>query len=240
VISLERRGGRPLRIGHRGAATLARENTLASFRAALEVGVDLVEFDVLTAPHGELVVAHSRADIHEETPTLDEALRFFVDEAPGVGAHVDLKVAGRERDVAEAIRRHDLEGRTLVSGFFPGTARALRAQDAAIRTAITFPRGVLGITDDGRRAPIGRAGLRTLRRFTPFVVPLLLARTRADGIALHHSLVTVATVQAAHARGAPVVAWTVDDPAVLARVDAAGADAVVTNDPRIFTSTLQT
>jgi glycerophosphoryl diester phosphodiesterase len=240
VISLERREGRPLRIGHRGAAMLARENTLASFRAAVEVGVDLVEFDVLAAPRGELVVAHSRADIHEETPTLDEALRFFVDEALGVGAHVDLKVAGRERDVAEAIRRHDLEGRTLVSGFFLGTARALRAQDAAIRTAITFPRGVLGITEDGRRAPIGRAGLRTLRRFTPSVVPLLLARTRADAIALHHSLVTVATVQAAHARGAPVVAWTVDDPDVLARVDVAGADAVVTNDPRIFTSTLQT
>jgi glycerophosphoryl diester phosphodiesterase len=239
VISLERRDGRPLRIGHRGAATLAPENTLASFRAALEVGVDLVEFDVVAAPSGGLVVAHSRADISDETPTFDEALRFFVDEAPGVGAHVDLKVSGRELDVVAAIRRHDLEERALVSGFFLGTARALHAQNAAIRAAITFPRGVFGISDDGRRAPIGRAGLRTLRRFTPFVVPLLLGRTRANAIALHYSLVTRASVQAAHARGAPVVAWTVDDPAALARVDEAGADAVVTNDPRIFTSTLQ-
>jgi glycerophosphoryl diester phosphodiesterase len=37
----------------------------------------------------------------------------------------------------------------------------------------------------------------------------------------------------------PVVAWTVDDSDELARVDAAGVDAVVTNDPRIFTSTLK-
>ena len=47
VIRLERRDGRPLRIGHRGAAALAPENTLRSFRAAVEAGVDLIEFDVI-------------------------------------------------------------------------------------------------------------------------------------------------------------------------------------------------
>jgi glycerophosphoryl diester phosphodiesterase len=35
-----------------------------------------------------------------------------------------------------------------------------------------------------------------------------------------------------------VVAWTVDRPEELARVEAAGVDAVVTNDPTIFASTL--
>jgi glycerophosphoryl diester phosphodiesterase len=240
VISLERRDGRLLRIGHRGAASLAPENTLGSFRAAVEVGVDLVEFDVVAAPSGALVVAHSRADIHDETPSLDDALGFFAGEAPGVGAHVDLKVSGRERDVVEAIRRHGLEARSFVSGFYLGSARAVRAYEPTIRTGITFPRGVFGITEDGRRAPIGRAGLRTLRLFVPAVIPLLLEGTRARGIALHHSLVTAGSVRAAHARGAPVVAWTVDDPEALARVEVAGADAVVTNDPRIFTSTLQT
>jgi glycerophosphoryl diester phosphodiesterase len=43
-------------------------------------------------------------------------------------------------------------------------------------------------------------------------------------------------VRAAHARGAAVVTWTVDDPAVLARVTRAGVDAVVSNDPGIFAS----
>ncbi len=99
MIALERRGGRPLCIGHRGAAALAPENTLESFRVAVEAGVDLIEFDVLGLATGELVVAHSN-DLHEVShgvasgtvrdrtltllrevapalPTLDEALEFF-------------------------------------------------------------------------------------------------------------------------------------------------------------------
>jgi len=59
VIALERRDGRPLRIGHRGAATLGPANTLASFRLALETGVDLIEFDVVSTPGSELLVSHS-------------------------------------------------------------------------------------------------------------------------------------------------------------------------------------
>jgi glycerophosphoryl diester phosphodiesterase len=36
------------------------------------------------------------------------------------------------------------------------------------------------------------------------------------------------------------VAWTVDEPEDLVRVEAAGVDAVVTNNPSIFVSTLNT
>ena len=85
MISLERREGRPLRIGHRGAATLAPANTLPSLRAALEVGVDLIEFDVVAGSDGTLVCSHSPGEIQAETPTLDEILAFFVDEAPEIG-----------------------------------------------------------------------------------------------------------------------------------------------------------
>jgi len=45
-------------IGHRGAAGLAPENTLAALRTALEVGVDGLEMDVLLSAEGEVVVHH--------------------------------------------------------------------------------------------------------------------------------------------------------------------------------------
>ena len=262
MIALERRGGRPLLIGHRGAAALALENTIPSFRAAVGAGVDLVEFDVLSLHGAELVVAHSH-DLYEvshgalsgtmrgwslarlrevcpEVPTLDEALEFFVDEAPGVGIHVDLKVRGREHDVVTALRKFDVRDRSFVSSFDLRATRSLARMDPAIRTGITVPRSVLGITDDGRSAWIARAGLVALRQALPGLVRHVISLSRAAALVLHHSAVGSPVVRRAHEFGVPVVTWTVDDPHELARVDAAGVDAVVTNDPRIFASTLDT
>lgn len=261
MIELARREGRPVRIGHRGAAAHVAENTLRSFRRALEIGVDAIEFDVLELAGGELVVAHSN-DLHEvshgahagsvrdeslarlrslcpELPTLDEALAFFVDEAPETGAHVDLKVSGREQDVVAAIGRFGLRERVLVSTFAFGSVRAVAALDDRIRVGITFPRSLLGITEDGRGATVARGGLAALRRAMPRVAGSVLSLSRGRALVLHHSVVSEAVVGRAHGRGVPVVAWTVDDPAALARVDAAGVDAVVTNDPTIFASTLE-
>jgi glycerophosphoryl diester phosphodiesterase len=45
-------------IGHRGAAGLAPENTLAGFRRACEIGVDGIELDVLLTSDSHIVVHH--------------------------------------------------------------------------------------------------------------------------------------------------------------------------------------
>ncbi|HUH16230.1 MAG TPA: glycerophosphodiester phosphodiesterase family protein, partial [Gaiellaceae bacterium] len=66
------RGDGPLiRVGHRGAAALAPENTLPSFEAALAHGVDAIEFDVLDLGPGPLAVAHSREEAGPGRPTLE-------------------------------------------------------------------------------------------------------------------------------------------------------------------------
>ncbi|HEY4621751.1 MAG TPA: glycerophosphodiester phosphodiesterase [Gaiellaceae bacterium] len=262
MIALERRDGRPLVIGHRGAAALAPENTLRSFRAALAAGVDLIEFDVLELKGGELVLAHSNdlaevshgaargtvrdrtlaglRDVAPELPTLDEALAFFAEEGESVGVHLDLKTPGAEQKVAGALDRFGLVERTLVSSFHVGSVRTLSRIDPRVRTGISFPEDRLGIY--GRRGfgPVIRAGLRVLRPVTPALVGQLLARSCATVLALHHALVTPAAIRGAHDRGAAVVAWTIDDPRDLVRVETAGVDAVVVNDPGIFASKLET
>ena len=48
----------PQVIGHRGAAGLLPENTLAAFARALELGVDAIEMDVLLTADGRLAVHH--------------------------------------------------------------------------------------------------------------------------------------------------------------------------------------
>jgi glycerophosphoryl diester phosphodiesterase len=261
VIPLVRREGRPLRIGHRGAATLAPENTLRSFRAALEAGVDLIEFDVIELNDGELVVAHSN-DLHEvshgaargtvrdrtlaslrdvcpDLPTFDEALAFFAEEAEEVGVHVDLKTPSAVPGVVAAVDHFRLQERSLVSSFHAGALRRLALLEPRVRIGVSFPQDRLGIHGRRGSGPVVRGGLRSLRTISPALARILLARSGATALVLHHALVTSAAVRAAHARAAAVVAWTVDDLRDLDRVDAAGVDAVVTNDPRIFTSTLQ-
>jgi len=49
---------KPLAIGHRGAAGLMPENTLAAFKRGCDLGIDAIELDVLVSADGQLVVHH--------------------------------------------------------------------------------------------------------------------------------------------------------------------------------------
>ena len=66
----------------------------------------------------------------------------------------------------------------------------------------------------------------------------MLERAGAAALMLHHAVVSPAAVECAHDAGAAVWAWTVDDPAEVQRVVAAGVDAVITNDPAMLAATL--
>jgi len=84
---------------HRGLHRTERENTLASFKAAVAVGVDGVELDVRRTHDGVLVVHHDpaigpleiaqsvRSALPDYVPTLEEALESLV----GVRVNVEIK-----------------------------------------------------------------------------------------------------------------------------------------------------
>jgi glycerophosphoryl diester phosphodiesterase len=229
-VKLLRGDGPPLRVGHRGAAALAPENTLDSLRVAVEHGVDAVEFDVLADERDRLVLAHSRLELPEERATLGDALRYLAD--AGVGAHVDLKQRGLEREVAEALRDHRLLERSLVSSLDHAALRDLRRHEPRLRVGLSYPEDRLGISRYRAAAPVVAVGLRTLRRTLPRLIGRWLDRAGASAAVLHHALVTRAVVERCHARRAAVWAWTVNDAATAARLSDLGADAIITDDPR--------
>jgi glycerophosphoryl diester phosphodiesterase len=231
VIELARRDGRPLRIGHRGAAALAPENSLEAIGLAVELGCDLVEFDV-HAVAGELVLAHDAPLEAGGLPSLDEALDYLG--AAGVGVHLDLKSAGAETAVAETVRRHALVERTLVSSFRGPVLLALHAAEPALRLGRTYPQDRTGLAQRRALEPVVRGILHAMRRALPRRIAGLLASSQATAAVLHWFVVDERVVERCHALGAPVLVWTVDDPAELARLDALGVDGVITNDPRIF------
>ena len=112
--------GRPKRVGHKGADALVHGNTAASFDAALAAGVDMIEFDVLPERldgTGGLRLAHDFKDARERTPlTLDEGLAHLAQpQFAHVQLDVDMKLQGYEQRTVDALRRHGLADRSLIS-----------------------------------------------------------------------------------------------------------------------------
>ena len=231
MIELDRRNGRSLRIGHRGAAALAPENSLEAIQLALELGCDLVEFDV-HAVGDALVIAHDRPVEAAGLPALDDVLDLL--RSAGSGVHLDLKSQGAERPVAEALRRHGLVEQTVVSSFRPTTLRALHAVEPGLRLGRTYPQDRTGLTKRPVFQPPARAIVRVLRRALPRRIEALLAGSGATAAVLYWEVVSEAAVARCHALGAPVLVWTVDDAGLLPWLDEIGVDGVITNDPRIF------
>ena len=131
-----------IRVGHKGADHVAPGNTAASFEAALEHGVDMIEFDVLRGRDGRLVLAHDYADSERrECLTLEQGLELFAGEAyAGVELDVDLKLPGYEREVVEGLARHGLTERSLVSTMYPESLDRLGELDPALRRGWSVPR----------------------------------------------------------------------------------------------------
>jgi glycerophosphoryl diester phosphodiesterase len=232
VILGRAEGRRPLVIGHRGAAAVAPENTLASLEAAVAARVDLVEFDISPG----LLLGHSLDELPPDALTLDEAFEFL--KAHGVGVHLDVKLPGYEEQVLEAIRRHGVAERAVLSTAFAVTARRFARLAPELPRAIGYPRDRLGVSNLRWPKPLQRAGATALRQAMPVRVPLLLRWARANTLSLHHTLCSRAAVATAHRLGAPVLAWTVNDASVVRRVAAAGVDGIVSDDPEMTLATL--
>jgi glycerophosphoryl diester phosphodiesterase len=225
------RQGRVLRIGHRGAAALAPENTLASIEAAIEYELDLVEIDVVAYANA-LRLAHSPAVVRDESPTLDDALTLVA--GADAGVVLDLKSRGIERSAVDTLREHNLLDRAVIASFHPASLRTVKEVEPALTTGVSYPFDRAGISERAAFGPLIRVGLSGLRRALPARSARMLARAQADALVVHHALVSRTLVDRCHGRDAAVLAWTIEDDAALARVLAAGVDGVIANDPRLL------
>jgi glycerophosphoryl diester phosphodiesterase len=217
-------------LGHRGAPALAAENTLPSFAAAIELGVDGVEMDVRARASGELVLAHEAPG--DGAATLDEALELVA--AHDVLVQLDLKGRGHESAVAAALRRHALVDRSFVSTPVPASLHALAAAAPEVARALTYPDDRLRLS---LRPVIRHAllpALAAMRSLLPQRLPRLLGRVGAAAATLDWRVVTEAAVEACHREGIAVYAWTVDDPDAARTLAGWGIDGIITNDPRLF------
>jgi glycerophosphoryl diester phosphodiesterase len=240
---------RPLNIGHRGAAGLAPENTLAAFQAGVAAGAHGVELDVQRTRDGHLVVFHDddlqriagvRGSVVTSTldqlreldvgrhfaqhfageaiPTLDQVIESLP--PPTLinieGKRFTMRNDGLEAAIIQAVHRHDLLDRCLVSSFNPLILWRIGRMDRSIPLGLLYEPGMsLGL---GRGWP---------RRVMPLA-------------ALHpyFEQLTPDLVSMAHDHGWLVNTWTVDDPQDMTRLIDMGVDGIITNRPDLLSAAL--
>jgi glycerophosphoryl diester phosphodiesterase len=211
------------RIGHGGASALAPANTLASFDAALEVGIDMVEFDV-RAWDGELVLAHTvlHARRGGNVPLSDALTHLSSRRFTDVELNVDVKHVGCEAALLDRLRQGSLLERTLISSQVPGVLDRVRTLE---------PRARVGISIGGRIA-------RMSRRWRDWRAGALagLHGGRWDSLMAQHRLVDHALLCDVVDRGGRLYAWTVNERAAIASLQRLGVHGIATSDPRLFTA----
>jgi glycerophosphoryl diester phosphodiesterase len=122
-------------VAHRGASHEAPENTLAAFAKAIEIGADMIEFDVRRAPDGSLVISHDRVRKAARPAILEDALRL----AKGrIQLDVELKEPGCERDALQLLLQYFAIGDFCITSFLPAVLRETRAIHPQVRTGFIF------------------------------------------------------------------------------------------------------
>ena len=223
------------RIGHKGADLIVPGNTPASFDAALEYGVDMIEFDILEH-EGELLLAHDYEHVHN-APTLEEGLEHLASEPFNhIELDVDLKLHGYEERAVDALRRHGLIERTLVSTMWMRSLIVLRELEPSLRLGWSVPRLKNDPTQSWLTKLPAYAGAAYVRGKLPGAAKRHIQEGRIDAVMSHWRLVTPRLVRSIKEAGGELYVWTVDDGRRIGRLEKLGVTGVITNDPRLFNS----
>jgi glycerophosphoryl diester phosphodiesterase len=237
-----------IRVGHKGADLIRPGNTIASFEAAIEVGVDVIELDVLwtrdghprlpAAERSPLVVAHDWHDAERRTPlTLAEALdAFSVAPLDRVEIDLDVKLPGREEEVVAALRERELLERAMVSTMELSSLARLRELEPGLRRGWTYPKVTKDWTSKRwARAPM-LAALVAMRRRLPAIAARALPEMGLSSMWVYHPIVSRRLANVTRNAGIDLIAWTVDELPHMNRLVEAGVTGLCSNDPRLFAS----
>lgn len=235
-------GKNPLIIAHRGASEFLPDNTIAAFDQAIADKADMLELDVRKTADGKLVLFHdwylpvARRGRRESSVTRlvshtsAEEIQAYCEQRGFDLAHMDevlerygrqiilnieLKAGGYEKELLELIDEHQLLDQVLLSSFFPWVLKRIQNLNPGIKTGWI----------------LGQEQIIYFNRLARALAKNLFGPIGADSAHLHYEIVTPEILRFFHARGAPVYAWTVNDPEQMESLARLGVDGIITNRP---------
>jgi len=226
-----------LLIGHRGANKEAPENTLKSFRKAIELGADFIEFDVHITKDKEIVIMHDentyRTTGHaglikemtlselkeldcgdgEEIPTLHELIDIAKNK---IGLQCEIKAEGLINELISILGEKNLIETSIISSFNHDELKKLKKKEPNIKIAALEPTDSGWITDWIHKKKIVDNAVEN----------------NFYGIHPLYRLVDKDLINYAHENGLKVNAWTVDSKRAMEKLIDQGIDGIITNDIR--------
>ncbi len=242
--------GRTLNFAHRGASTVAPENTLAAFTIAAHEGYDGVELDVQLSKDGEVIVFHDKTLdrttngsglVQEQTVSelrkLDAGAWFadsFAGETIPILADVfeqfgnklllSVELKGQDETLAQRtvqlIEAYQLRSSIIVSSFNNRLLRQVHRENKHIAVGRLLQPTTLLLNGLENR-------LRNLTDGKPVAFHL------------HHSTVNAKVIRWAHKQKCRVNAWTVNEREEIIRMRDLGVDMIISDKPEIVHAVLR-
>jgi len=229
-------------IAHRGASSLARENTIESFKKAIEIGVDMIEFDVRRTKDQALIVHHDelmegkpvKELTYDEiskmakgqgfsTPTFEEVLKHT---SGKVKLDVEIKEEGYEKEVVELLFRYLKKDEFVITSFLDSCIKKIKDDYPDINTGL-----LLGVSKPKNFI---------LTRISEFFPHKRCREAKADFLVPHWRLLWFGFLDRVKRENRPVFVWTVNDQSKIWKMlHDQRIDGIITDKPNLAISLRQ-
>jgi glycerophosphoryl diester phosphodiesterase len=149
---------------HRGASSIAPENTLKAFQKAIDLKADYIEFDVFPSKDGEYVIWHDAAFSQKDGKTSfikDMALADLkkIDIGEGetfttllelieltkgkIGLNCEIKALNIGKDIVRILKKENLDETTIISSFIFNELLTIKDLDSSLKLALILTKDMI-------------------------------------------------------------------------------------------------
>lgn len=212
-------------IAHRGASGYQRENSIAAFEYATEMGADMIELDIRRTSDGKAICHHDASlkinnksysianytlsklkKLDSGLCSLEEALAAI--EKTNCTIQIDIKSKNLEKEAVNLVKKHNLTDRVCYGCFNKDVLDAIKLADPNAK--------VVCITNDST------------------VINHLMNGTGSYNVevaSVRYDLLNPEVIYDLHRAGLEVYVWEIDDISVIQEYINWGVDGVITNYP---------